>query len=429
MSTFTTRNVGRIYAHILPHTRFRTKDLIIRLHTPLQKQNVTAVSLLPYMWMNGTKTRPSTRELMIAADNLYGTVLRTSLGKRGAYHVLEATASIPDVSHLTDDDVVHKAADLACGLLLDHAANEGAFTKAAVAQEIDLHRRRIEASRDDKMSFALQRCLAEVAEGTPVALPRLGFIEDLATLSNDNLYDAYRTVFDTGELHVYLVGPFADASSLADKVIAQLQQRVPSDPLRDSLQVDALAPLQRRDFRTVRETQDVMQAQLDVGYRTGVNFADDAYPSFVMMNGILGGFAHSKLFRNVREKHSLAYNVWSHFDGMTGVLAVMTGIEPSKYSQALDIIQEQLATIQAGEITDEEMDYTLRGLVNQYTVLLDQPAALANWHYNGAVCGQQRDIPELMQALRKLSKDDIVRAASQLEPSTIYFLTGEGEAS
>lgn len=170
------------------------------------------------------------------------------------------------------------------------------------------------------------------------------------------------------------------------------------------------------------------QAQLDIGYRTGVNFSSDDYPAMLMMNGVLGGFAHSKLFLNVREKHSLAYTVWSHFDAMTGSLAVMTGIEPKQYEKALQIIEEQVTAIQAGNITDEEMAFTFRGLQNQYTVLLDQPSSLTSWHYNGVLCGQQREIETLLDQLQRVTKEDVVDAAKRLEPNTIYFLTGEGDA-
>ncbi|WAH35756.1 EF-P 5-aminopentanol modification-associated protein YfmF [Alicyclobacillus dauci] len=429
MSTFTTRSDGRIHVHILPHTRFRTKDLMIRLHTPLVRDTVTAMSLLPYMWMNGTKTHPSTRDLQIAADDLYGSVIRTSLGKRAGYHVFEAAASIPDVSRLTADDVVAQAADLVCQVLLDHAAGHGAFSDEAVAQEIDLHRRRIEAARDDKMGFALQRCMAEVAEDSPAALPRLGFIDELGDLTSDKLYRTYESVFQASEVHAYLVGPFENAHALAEKLIRELGRVFPSDSSRTAFRVEPLSREARAEFQTVTEHQDVAQAQLDMGYRTGVNFADENYPSLLMMNGVFGGFAHSKLFLNVREKHSLAYSVWSHHDGMTGALAVMTGIDPKNYDQARQIIDQQLSAIQAGDVSDEEINFTFRGLQNQYTVLLDQPAALANWHYNGVLSGKERDIEDMLKALQSVTKEDIVQAAQAVQPHTIYFLTGEGDAS
>ncbi|WAH40788.1 insulinase family protein [Alicyclobacillus fastidiosus] len=427
MTKFTTKRVGRVYVHFLPHTRFRTKDLTIRLHIPLKRENVTQMALLPYMWMNGTTSKPTTREIMMAADDLYGTVVRSSLGKRGEYHIMEVGANIPDVSSLTAEPVVEQALALVCEILLNHGPNTAAFSEESVRQEVDLHRRRIEAARDDKMGYALQSCLAEVAEGTASALPRLGYAEDLASLNSKVLYDAYQSLFQSAEVHAYLVGPYADADALSERIIERLSPVLAGDGAA-KMRVNPLPTGQRQSFRNVTEHQDVAQAQLDLGYRTGVNFSSESYPAMLMMNGVLGGFAHSKLFLNVREKHSLAYSVWSHFDAMTGSLAVMTGIEPKQYQKALDIIEEQVQAIKRGAITDDEMDFTFRGLQNQYTVLLDQPASLTSWHYNGVLCGEHRDIEQLLQQLSRVTKEEVVSAASQLEPSTIYFLTGEGDA-
>lgn len=429
MTEFKTLIDGRVHVHALQHTRFRTKDFTIRLHMPMTREQVTQTALLPHMWMNGTKRLPTTRDLTIAADNLYGTVLRTSLGKRGPLHVLEVSVSIPDVQDIATEHIVDEAIQLACDVLLDHARNQSAFTADAVRQEIDLHRRRIEAARDDKMSFALQRCVAEVCAGTPAALPRLGFLDDLKDISNDMLYDAYEFLLKEAEVHAYLVGPYEDPDVFAQQILTRLAPLFPGAGARSKSAVDALPLLRKKDFQNVHEHQDMAQGQLDVGYRTGIDFADGLYPALLMMNGIFGGFAHSKLFANVREKHSLAYTVWSHLDPMTGVLAVMTGINPENYAKALDIVQAQLEAIRAGEITDDEMTFTLRGLENQYTVLLDQPSALASWHYNGVVSGKHRDISTLLAQLKSISKEDVAKVAGVIEPNTVYFLSKEGDAS
>lgn len=433
MSTFETQSDGRISVHVLPNTRFRTRDLTIRLHIPLSRQHVTAYALLPFMWMNGTKARPSNRDLMIAADDLYGAVLRTSTGKKGDYRVLEAAVGIPDIHSVSDEDISQQAIQLLLDLIIDHAPHYGAFNDDYVQQELGLHRRRIEAARDDKMSFALERCLAEVAQGAPAALPRLGYLDDLPIMTPDKLYQAYEVLLEEAEIDAYLVGHFEAADEISKSVFEAFSSMLPQRKGNRSFHVEALPRDERgetpADFQVIRETQDVAQAQLDIGYRTGVNFAHDSYAQLVMMNGILGGFTHSKLFANVREKHSLAYTVWSHIDAMTGVLAVMTGIAPENYEKTLGIIRAQVAEMADGNICYEEMEFARRSLTNQYTVLQDQPSALANWHYNGRMSGRDRDIQELIAEVEQVTKDNVAQMAQLLEPHTLYFLTREGDAS
>ncbi|GLG00070.1 peptidase M16 [Alicyclobacillus hesperidum subsp. aegles] len=427
MESFQTLSAGRCHVHILPHAGFRTKEVSIRLHVRMDRQHVTPYALLPHMWMNGTDKLPSTRSLTTACDNLYGASVRTSLGKRGGYHILEVSASIPDVSFVAEDSLVERALDLLCDVLFDHTEGHGCFDDALVRRELDLHRRRIEAARDEKMSFALQRCFAIACEGTPAALPRLGFVEDLPKLNASQLFRAYEELLQNAEAHAYIVGPFDDLQSVGAALLQRLTEKMIGGSAVP-VEREVLPRPESRSVREVTEYDDIHQSQLDLAYITGVGYADPEYPALLMMNGVFGGFAHSKLFIHVRERHSLAYTVWSHVDQATGMLAVMTGISPEKREQALTIIEQQLNDLRDGKIADEELEYTYRSLRNQYTVLLDQPAALANWHHQGIMCGRQRDIDELLTDLERVTRDDITKVAQAIEMSTLYFLTRKDEA-
>ncbi len=79
------------------------------------------------------------------------------------------------------------------------------------------------------------------------------------------------------------------------------------------------------------------------------------YYALQVFNGIYGGFSHSKLFINVREKASLAYYVASRLESHKGLMFVMSGIDNKNYEQALSIIKEQMKAMVAGDFSDEEI--------------------------------------------------------------------------
>jgi predicted Zn-dependent peptidase len=80
--------------------------------------------------------------------------------------------------------------------------------------------------------------------------------------------------------------------------------------------------------------------------------------SMQVLNGLLGGFSHSKLFTNVREKESLAYYANSRFDTFTGFLKISAGIDAGQRSKALTIIRAQVRALAQGDISDSELDQT-----------------------------------------------------------------------
>src|SRR6185437_1573167 len=122
-----------------------------------------------------------------------------------------------------------------------------------------------------------------------------------------------------------------------------------------------------------------------MGCRTGVTYADDNYAALMMYNGVLGGFPHSKLFINVREKASLAYYAASRVESHKGILTVQSGIEIANYQKAVDIIRDQFDQMRQGKFTDLEISQTRAMLTNQLKERQDRALDLVDAHYHGMV--------------------------------------------
>src|SRR5690625_2130730 len=103
------------------------------------------------------------------------------------------------------------------------------------------------------------------------------------------------------------------------------------------------------------EKDSIHQAKLHIGYRTFCTYKDDQYAALQVFNGLYGGFPSSKLFLNVREKHSLAYYVGSRIESHIGLLIVYSGVETEEYERTCSIIQEQLDALRQGQFTEEEL--------------------------------------------------------------------------
>ena len=106
------------------------------------------------------------------------------------------------------------------------------------------------------------------------------------------------------------------------------------------------------------------QGKLHLGFSTPVTFRHPDYAKMQMTNGVFGGFAHSKLFINVREKESMAYYASSSYSSHYGLLYVMAGIDAELEEKAVNLIKAQLTALQQGEITDLEMEQTKALLAN-----------------------------------------------------------------
>src|SRR5699024_5653345 len=131
-----------------------------------------------------------------------------------------------------------------------------------------------------------------------------------------------------------------------------------------------------------------------------------------VFNGLFGGFPNSKLFINVREKNSLAYYAASRIESHKGLLFVFSGIASENYEKAKDIIQEQMDAMKKGDFTEKELEETKDLLVNQLLETMDSSRGIVELFYQQVVGGKKLPPNELIDQIKQVTKEDIVRVAN-----------------
>jgi len=422
MTQFQTREQRGIYVHVLPTNKYKINTIVATLTQELREETATPLALIPYVMMRGSEAYPTPEQLQLALDDLYGATLSGVIDKKGERHIIDFTMTVPNEKFLsTETDLFGKALGILTDVMLRPRTENGGFLASFVASEKEQQKKRIRAVLDDKIQYARERCLEAMTAGEPFAIPRLGREEELEAQTPQGLFELYRQTFKTAPMHIYVIGD-VEPEEVADQIFAAFD--LERDPLTE------FAPVKTRHEgqgeREVIDRLDVNQGKLNIGIWTQVDYASDDYAAMMVCNGVLGVFPHSKLFMNVREKHSLAYYASSRLDAFKGLLYVQSGVEFDKMEQARKIIEEQVAELKAGRITDEEMSFTVDGFINSYKTSSDSPTSVADIHLNGLVGGRIRSAEELVEDLRGVTKDDVVRVAQFLQVDTVYMLLDQG---
>ncbi|MEW5784086.1 MAG: pitrilysin family protein, partial [Bacillota bacterium] len=309
----------------------------------------------------------------------------------------------------------------------DPLEEAGGFQESYVNQEKDQLAKEIKSIINDKALYALEKCVEIMCAGEPFGVFKLGRVEDLAALDRVSLMRYYRHLFTRNPLELYVVGDLAAEQVLEaarETLFFERQPAVATFPAVEIYREPGAVKFQE-------EAMDVSQSKLAMGYRTNTSYDDPLYFALLMYNGILGAFPHSKLFMNVREKAGLAYYVYSRLEKHKGIMIVAAGIESGDYEQAKDIIEEQMADMAAGKISEPEMENTRRGLINQLRAQDDNPYQMISFYLDGAIGGKQYTIPELIRGLESVGPAEIKAAAGKVRLDTIYLLRGRqgGEAA
>ncbi|MCA1062437.1 insulinase family protein [Rossellomorea aquimaris] len=406
--------------HIVQTDKYKTNSLILKMKAPLDHETVTLRGLLPHVMQSSTNTYPSTTDLRSYLDELYGANFFVDLGKKGEYHIVSMSVEIANEKFLKDSEpLLQKGIEFLADVLQNpHVDEQNGFDEKTVSKEKRNQKVRIQAVYDDKMRYANSRLVEEMCKGERFALHVNGVSEEVDAITAKSLYDYYKKVMSEDQFDLYVIGDVdvREVEMLCDRLL-HLNERTPQE-------VDSSEVKRKEKEHVVKEKQDVKQGKLNMGYRTHTKYGDRDYFALQVFNGIFGGFSHSKLFINVREKASLAYYAASRLESHKGLLMVMSGIEFEKYDQAVGIINEQLKAMKDGDFTEGEIDQTKAVIRNQLLETIDTSRGLVEILYHNAVAHEEIDLSHWLNEIEKTTKEDIVKAAQKVELDTIYFLTG-----
>lgn len=404
--------------HIVKTEKYKTNTLVFKMKAPLTADTVTFRSLLPYVLQSTTERHPTSTELRSYLDELYGASQYVDVSKKGEYHIISFTLEIANEKFLSDQTpLLAKGFELLTEVIFHPKSDGNAFEGNTVTKEKRSLKQRIQSIYDDKMRYSAKRLVEEMCQNEPYALEQMGNEEDLEKITPELLFSYYKKALAEDEMDLYVIGDVNEneVQELADKFVS-LKER---QPVR-------ISPVQKKVEKEneVIENQDVKQGKLNIGYRTNVVYGDDEYYALQLLNGIFGGFSHSKLFINVREKASLAYYASSRIESHKGLLMVMSGIENKNYGQAVDIIREQMMEMKKGNFTEEELTQTKAVVKNQILETVDVARGLVEIMYHNVVSGSSIPLDEWLERTEKTTKEEIVNVAQKIECDTIYFLTG-----
>ncbi|PLC16808.1 peptidase M16 [Bacillus paralicheniformis] len=411
-------------SHIVKTEKFKTVSIIFKMLAPLTKEDVTERALFPHVLLRGTGTRPKTSELRMYLDEFYGTSVSCDLSKKGEMHVITFRLDIANEKFLKDQTpLLEKGLELLSEIIFSPALEDGAFLPLYVSQEKRTLKQRIQAVYNDKMRYSNLRLIQVMCKDEPYALHVNGELDDVDGIKPQSLYEAYQKAVTEDQLDIYVVGDVDEQQ--VDSYISKYFE-VNERELRP---VPKLEQIRAKEPQEVVEDADVKQGKLNMGFRTGTHFTDDDYPALQLFNGLFGGFSHSKLFINVREKASLAYYAASRIESFKGLMMVMSGIEVGNYQKAVDIIKEQFQEMKKGSFTEEAIDQTKAVIKNQILETLDTPYGLVEFIYQQAAAQTEFSLEDWLGRIDNVRKAEIIEVGKKIDLDTTYFLKGTEGAS
>lgn len=421
-SSFTGYDLAEgVNLYVQPTAKFKTTVVYVYFHLPLAAELVTKNALLPLVMARGSADYPTTAALSRHLDELYGTAFGIDVSRRGEVHSLVFRLEVPGEQHIPGEEgLLRKGLQTLAGIITRPAVEGNGFKPDYFNQEVTNLRQLIEGLINDKRRYAMVRCTEAMCLGESFALYRLGRVEDLVAITPQSLLEHHLYLMTHAPADIFVIGDVDPAS--ARQLIEETLKLPPAGPEGRRMPTTVVKSEPGRPVQDVMDRLDVNQGVLVVGLRTGTTITDELYFPMLVANGVLGGFPHSKLFQQVREKNSLAYFAYSAVETIKGVAFLYAGIEFEHMTKCKEIMLEQLKAMQEGDIADEELETTIRTLVNDMLSSADNSGAMADLAVDRVFSGRDLSIEDRVAAYQSVTKKQVAEAAGRFALDTVYFL-------
>lgn len=414
---YTRKDLGAYKLHFIKTTSYKTITVKIHLREKAIKDNITKRSFLNSMLFLSSKDYPSKREITLKQQDLYAANITHGLRRLGNYFDTSITLKVLNDKY-TEEGNFKASLSFLSAILFRPKVKDCAFYKEEFDIVYERKKANIESLSDDKARYAAVRVMDEIDKDSPVSIRGAGYLEDLNSITLENLYEYYEAMMRHDLVDIFVLG---DVS--VDETEKMIKELFPFDTFKkenDDIQVD-VTPNKKTNY--VEEISDAKQSQLALALNLkDLTDYERKYP-LTLYNIILGGGDNSYLFKEVREKSSLAYYIGSVPNKCDDLILIRSGVTPGMEKKALDLIEKEIKNLKKGNFTNEDIVKAKEYFTTALDDMLESPLEIIDCYYMMEVLGVD-DFDTKREKMLMVSKEEIVSVANKVGIHTIFCLKG-----
>lgn len=397
---------------IINTNKFKTNSILVLFKMPLKRQTATLNALLPIILEMGCGKYDTKRKLNIKIEELDGSIFYIDTIKKGDNQILQFLIEFPKTKKILPEIMSFLQDVILNPLVKKEQFLEQNFVRAK-SMLID----NINAQINNKRQFAKNRCVEEMCKGEDFGVYAGGYIEDFEnnTITSKTLYKHYNEVIQKADISLCAIGELNEND---------IKFNVKNNVNNEQKPVLSNISLAKRDTKYIKEKLGVLQGKLCLGFKTGIYPNTNEFVHLILANEILGGFAGSNLFKQIREKQNLCYYISSFVYMFKGIVFVECGIDFENYEKTVEEINNEVNKIKNGKICDEIIDKAKKSLNTNYKSIPDYNIAIINYYYTNYLANIDITIDEIIERIQKISKDEIVKTFNNIYLDTCYFIDG-----
>ena len=413
-----------VKAHLINTNKYKTDITCIILTTELKRDTVTKNALIPFLLKRGTQRFPSQYKINVELDNMYGALFNCGVDKYGDNIVLKFfIETINNNYSFNNENILEKNLEMLLDIVFNPVRENGYLCDSFLNTEKENLKKIIESKIDNKDLYAFDNCISNMYEEKGFGLYKYGYIEDLDSITVQNISEYYNWLIDNSKIDIFVSGEITDENIenyfKNNQNIKMLKPRIGSYILNNEFTESKQIVDNPKE---IRESMNISQGKLVIGLDI-LEKKENYIASALVYNAILGDGANSMLFQNVREKEGLAYSARSSFIKQKSNIFIRCGIEIENYDKAIEKIMFQMDSIKQGKFTDENLENAKIYLISGIKTIEEEQDTEIVYYIGQEISNSHISIEKYIEDIEKVTREDVLAIANAIQLNTIYFLS------
>lgn len=287
-----------------------------------------------------------------------------------------------------------------------------AFPEEEVEKERSLILQNIKQRKDQLLGSTLDLAQEVFYGKHPFHKPAEGYEETVSGFAGDEVRRAYEKFYVPRNMVLCAVGNLDTKKFVKDVVERFKDFRAGAAKPEPAPGLEAFSlPESRQELKQKKSAS----AWIVIAFPAPGMLQEDYFPARVL-DSILGGSMHSRLFSELRDKQGLGYQVGTLYAGYSrdAFMGTFIGTRPDQYEAARDGILAEVEKVRAEEVTDEELRDTKTYLRGSYIIGLESNESQSyNFAYYECL-GLGYDFADrFLEGIQAVEKVDMLRVAKE----------------
>lgn len=408
---------GNYNIHLLKTDKFKSILVSMILINDFKKESLTKNALLRRLLTTSTKDLKDETEVLKKEYDLYNSNVLISNTVYNNIITTDFSIEILEDKY-TEDGLLKKALDYFFDKIFNPNILDGKFDKNNYELAVKSLNDYYDREKENKRRYAFNKA-CELLDDEEFKYNTSGYKEDLEKITNEDMVNYYNSLFKEASSNIFIIGSFND-----DEILDIINERVNGKLYKNKSNFILNNNDNTFDLKEKVDIERNNQSNLILIYKIIDITERERNVILPVFNRILGVGNNSKLFRNVREKRSLAYDIRSTASREEALVLIEAGIDGKTKDETVKEVKEEIENLKNGNVTLEELEEAVKFRYRALKQFEDDNESILYIKINNILFGND-DLNEREEHLKTVTKEEIIALAQKLKLNVIYMLKGE----